>query len=110
MDNKIFKERNGGRMFERVSRWGVIDYTIVTKRNRFAKYGDDFDGKKDKYNLTYFELRKHMYPVNMFEKLAKCIELEDHSLLSRQSVENNQYFLEISPKKDKVRLYKEITV
>lgn len=110
MDKKIFKERNGGRVFERISRWSVIDYTIVSKRNRFAKYGDDFDGKKDKYNLTYFKLRNHTYPVNVFGKLIEYIELEDHSLISRQSIEDSHYFLEINPEKDKVRLYKEIII
>ena len=36
------------------------------------------------------------------------IMLEDLSTLSRQDVENHVYYLEISPEKDKVRLYKEV--
>ena len=88
----------------------MIDYTIISKNNRFAQYADDADSGKDKLAFTYFKLRNHTYPLNMFGKLMKAIELEDHSIISRQSVENCVYFLELSSDKSKVRLYKEITV
>ena len=103
---EFIKERNGGRRFERISRWNLIDYTIISKNNRFAQYADDADSGKDKLAFTYFKLRNHTYPLNMFGKLMESIELEDHTKISRQNVEDNNYFLEVSPDKTKVRVYK----
>ena len=107
---QFIKERKGNRTFERISRWNLLDSTIIADRNRFAKYADNAGNKGEKLVLTYFRLRSHTYPLNMFGKLVDVIELEDHSIISRQNVENNIYYLEISPDKNKVRLYKEIIV
>lgn len=103
---EYIKERNGSRRFVRISRWNAIDYTIISKNNRFAQYADDAGSGKDKLAFTYFKLRNHTYPLNMFGKLVKSIELEDHTKISRQNVEDNNYFLEVSPDKTKVRVYK----
>jgi len=106
--NDVLKERKGNRTFQRISRWNSIDSTLISKNNRFAKYADKIGTGDAKLDLTYFKLKSHMYPLNMFGKLMETIMLEDLSVLSRQDVENNIYYLEISPEKDKVRLYKEI--
>ena len=102
------KEQNGDRLFERVSRWNVLNYTIISDHNRFAKYADNAGNKNERLTLTYFKLRNHHYPLNQYGKLVAPIRLEDNSILSRQDVENEVYYLEVNPTKDKVRLYKEI--
>ena len=106
---QIIKERGGTRMFERVSRWNVVDYTIISNRNRFAQYADNAGTGTDKLTLTFFKLRNHTYPLNRFAKLVDKIQLEDLSVLSRQDTETGIFYIEVSPEKDKVRLYKEIT-
>lgn len=104
----LIKERNGNRVFERICRWNIIDYTIVSKNNRFVKYADSFENT-EKYPLTYFKLRHDTYPYNRYSKLPNNIYLEDLSILSRQDVEDTSYFLEVNSDNTKVRLYREIT-
>ena len=109
MSMEAVKEVNGSRKFERVSRWNVLNYTIISDHNRFAKYADNAGNKNEKLTLTYFKLRNQHYPLNKYGKLATPIQLEDHSILSRQDVEDGIFYLEINATKDKVRLYREIT-
>lgn len=106
--NDTILEKNGTRKFEMISRWNAIDYTIISDNNRFAKYADNYGNKNEKLTLTFFKVRNHTYPLNMFAKLMEPIQLEDRSVLSRQSTENDSYYLEINSAKDKVRVYKEI--
>lgn len=103
----MIKERNGGRRFERISRWNSLDYTLIADKNKFAKYADN-TGTNQKLTLTFFRLGSRRYPLNMFSKLVKPIHLEDFSTITRQSVEDSVYYLEINPEKDKVRLYREV--
>lgn len=105
----VLKTLDGSRKFERISRWNLIDYTIISKSNRFVKYADVDDFGKNKLSLTFFKLRNHTYPLNMFAKLVTPIQLEDRSVLTRQNVENDVYYMEVNSNKDKVRLYKEVT-
>ena len=56
----LIKERNGNRVFERICRWNIIDYTIISKNNRFVKYADSFENT-EKYPLTYFKLRQSYF-------------------------------------------------
>lgn len=107
--NDILSERKGTRKFKRLSRWNSLDSTLISKNNRFAKYSEEIGTGGAKLDLTFFKLKNHVYPLNMFGKLVKTIMLEDLTVLSRQDVENHIYYLEVSPEKDKVRLYKEIT-
>lgn len=109
MSMEAIKEVNGSRKFERVSRWNVLNYTIISDHNRFAKYADNAGNKNEKLTLTYFKLRNQHYPLNKYGKLVTPIQLEDHSILSRQDVEDGIFYLEINATKDKVRLYREIT-
>jgi len=105
--SSLVKERNGGRRFERISRWNNLDYTIIADNNRFAKYADNA-GTGKKLTLTYFRWKNQRYPFNMFGKLIKPMVLEDFSTISRQSVEDCKVFLEVNATKDKVRLYREV--
>ena len=103
----VIKERNGLRRFERVSRWNAIDYTIISDRNKLAQYADNY-GTGEKLTLTFFKWSGHTYPLGMFGKLVESIMLDDFTQLTRQSVVDCDYFLEINPTKDKVRLYRKV--
>ena len=105
---KILSERNGTRKFIRYSQWNIIDYTIISKKHRFAQYVDDTSGNPDKLNLTYFHVGTTMYPLRRFAKFDSPIVLADLSTLSRIDPETG-LLLEIRSDKTQVRLYKEIT-
>lgn len=100
------KERNGSRMFEKISGWNAIDYTIISDRNKFAKYADNAGSKTEKLTLTFFRIRKQIHPLTQFEKLVTSIQLEDFSVLTRRHIEDDKYFLEFNADKEKVRLWK----
>lgn len=104
--DQTFKEKAGGRVFTRVSRWNLIDYTIISAKNRLAGYADNYGTGGNKLNLTYFKFNNHTYPLNYFPKLVTPIQLEDHVTLSRKSTGEDEYYLEINETRDKVRLYK----
>ena len=105
---KIISEKNGTRKFTRYSRWNVIDYTIISKKHRFAQYADDTSGNPDRLNLTYFHVGTTMYPLRKFAKFDAPIVLDDLSTISRIDPETGM-LLEINADKTQVRLYKEIT-
>ena len=100
------KERNGSRVFEKLSGWNTIDYTIISDRNRLAKYADNAGSKTEKLTLTFFRIRKQVHPLPKYRKLVTPIQLEDFSNLTRQDVEDGTYFLELSKDKEKARLWK----
>lgn len=106
---KQLRERNGSRIFERAGGWNAIDYTVITRSNKFAQYADNYDSKADKLNLTCFKYSNHITPLNRFARLVNNITLEDFSVISRQDTEGC-YWMEISPDKRKVRLYREVAV
>lgn len=100
------KERNGSRMFEKISGWNTIDYTIISDRNRLAKYADNAGSKTEKLTLTFFRIRKQVHPLPKYGKLVTPIQLEDFSILTRQDIEDGNYFLELNADKEKARLWK----
>lgn len=104
--DQVFKEKDGNRMFARVSRWNLIDYTIISTKNRLAEYADNYGSGANKLNLTYFKFNNHTHPLNYFPKLVTPIQLEDQVTLSRKSSGDDEYYLEINSAKDRVRLYK----
>lgn len=40
---KIINEKNGTRKFERIGRWAALDYTIISRSSKFAKYADNYN-------------------------------------------------------------------
>ena len=103
----MIKEKDGIRYFERISRWNAIDYTVVSRNNRFAEYSDNYHTKDTKLNLTCFKYSNQTYPLEKFTKLAEPIILEDRTSLYRVDPETKTY-LELSGDKEKIRLYKEV--
>ena len=105
---KLISEKSGNRKFRRLSRWNSVDYTLISRSNRFAKYADNFmDNNADRLNLTCFRFGARTLPLNKFGKFDKPIILEDLSHLSRIDTEEN-ILLEINSDKTKVRLYMEV--
>ena len=104
--DQVFKEKDGNRMFARVSRWNLIDYTIISTKNRLAEYADNYGSGANKLNLTYFKFNNHTYPLNSFPKLVTPVTLEGQITLTRKCAGDGEYYLEINATKDKVRLYK----
>ena len=101
----IFNEKNGSRSFERVGRWNVVDYTIITRKSTFAKYADSQSG--DKLWLTYFVPRGVMTPMKRFADLDAPIVLEDNIKLVKKDTEGD-LFMETNSDNTKVRLYTEV--
>lgn len=108
MQNNILKEVSSGRVFERISRWNVIDYTLVSRKNRLAPFADNYDDKNAaSLNLTCFKFDTKIHPLKQFETLATPIVLEDNTVLSSCASDKNM-LLEVSPDGNKVRVYKEV--
>lgn len=108
MATYLSKELKGDRVFERICNWNVIDYTVISKRNRLAKYADD-PNAGDRLNLTFFSIRGNKYAINQYAKLVDPIVLEDFTVLSRQDTERGEYYLAVNETKDRVRVYREVT-
>ena len=104
---KVLSERHSSRKFERASRWNTIEYTIVSRKNRFAEFADNYDDGSDKLNMTWFKVNNTMFPVNRFIRLESNIILDDYSTLTRQDPETHM-FLEFNKDKSKVRVYNEV--
>ena len=100
-------EENGSRKFERFSRWNILMYTIVSPKNEFARYTDNY-GQGEKLFLTYFKVHPKKYPLKRFKDLDTPIKLKDFSILSKYDEETDLY-LEVDEKNEKVRAYKEVT-
>lgn len=103
----MIKERNGVRMFEKMSRWNTLEYSIITPKNINAKYADNANSGNKNLFITYFKRDGKIYPINRFEKLDAPVMLEDLSRLVMRDTES-EYWLEVDKSKDKVRVYKEI--
>ena len=103
------EEKNGNRRFERVSRWNVLNDTIISKHNRMVEYADEADKGKDKLWITCFTYSGKTYPIRRYATISPTIVLSDRTVLSRQDVEDNRFFLEVNSEKNKVRLYREVT-
>ena len=105
--SKIFTEKGGTRKFERLSRWNLLEYTVISRNNRYAEYADNYDSKANKLNITLLRFITKMLPLRRFAKLDKPIILEDLSPLSRYD-EETKLFLEMNSDKSKIRLYREL--
>lgn len=108
MSNNIIGERFGDRKFERLSRWNLIDYTLISRNNRLAQFADNYGDKNaSKLNLTCFKFGAKVYALKQFSKFDDPIILSDHSSISRIDSTNNM-MLEVNSDKTKVRLYREV--
>lgn len=103
----MIKTVDGMHQFEQISKWRVLDYTIIAKHNRFAQYSDNYDTGADKLFLTYFRVSNSIIPFNRFEPLENPMILENRVKLTRKDPETN-YFLEYDKQNEKVRLYREV--
>ena len=100
----IVKERNGNRVFEKITRWNVLEDTIVSPKNRFAAYADNADSGNNKLFLTAFTVRGKILPFNRFKKLETPILLEDMSNLVRYDEETG-YYMEVNNEDRKIRIW-----
>lgn len=103
----MVKELQGDRKFEKLTRWNVLEDTIVSSKNKNAAYADVVNGNTDKLFLTYFTLQGKVTPFNRFTPLDTPIKLYDLSVLSRYDKET-QCYLEVDNKNRKIRVWKEI--
>ena len=108
---KIVNEKDGDRKYDRISRWNVLEETIISEKSKHAPYADNFDYSKgkqaDKLFLTYFKLNGRVIPFNKFAILFPPITLEDRSVISRCDTESGIY-LEVDAKARKVRMYRKV--
>ena len=104
----IIVTKDGGRKFERISRWNIIEYTIVTRKSIHAPYTDNIGSNDDKLFLTYFKRNNHITPLYKHAVLVPPIVLSDGAILSRCDPETGCY-LEVASDNKKVRMYKEVT-
>ena len=86
MLGKVLSERHSGRKFERASRWNTVEYTIVSRKNRFAEFADNYNDGSDKLNMTWFKVNNTMLPVNRFIRLESNIILDDYSTLTSSTI------------------------
>lgn len=107
MLGKVLVERNSGRKFERASRWNSVEYTIVSRKNRFAEFADNYNSDSDKLNMTWFKINNVMIPLNRFVRLDNNIILDDYSTITLHDPETHM-FLEFNKDRSKVRLYNEV--
>lgn len=103
----MVKELNGDRKFEKLTRWNILEDTIISSKNKNAPYADVVNGNTDKLFLTYFTLQGKVTPFNRFVTLDTPIKLHDLSTLSRYDEETHSY-LEVDTKNRKIRVWREI--
>jgi cyanate lyase len=101
-------EKNGIRRFERISRWHTLTDTIISKHNRMVAYADEADKGKDRLWITCFVHGSKTFPIRRYAAISPAIVLSDRSVLSRQDIEDDSFFIEINSDNSQVRLYKEI--
>lgn len=101
------KELKGERQFEKLTRWNTLEDTIISNKNQNAPYADEVNGNKEKFFLTYFIYKGKVMPFNKFKLLDTAILLDDMSNLIRYDEETG-YYLEVNPKTNKIRMWKEI--
>lgn len=103
----MVKERNGSRVFEKMSRWNSLEDSIITPNNANAKYADNAGSGNKNLFITYFKRDGKIFPINRFKKLDAPIMLEDLSRITMKDTESD-YWIEINETKDKVRVYREV--
>ena len=103
---KILSERKGDRRFERLGRWNTLEYTVISRENRFAQYADNYNSDNVKLNITTFKHNNEVYPFSRFKRVM-AIDLDDFSRIVMKDDEDNLW-LEVSPDREKVRLYREV--
>jgi len=101
------KERNGSRVFEKMSRWNTLEYSTISTKSTLAKWADPDSASGARLFITYFIRDDKKFPINRFEKLDPPVMLEDLTRLSLKDTESD-YWLEINETKDKIRVFKEI--
>lgn len=106
MANAI-RERNGSRVFEKMSRWNTLEYTTISRKSTLAKYADPSSSDGARLFITYFIRDDKKFPINRFEKLNPPVMLEDLTRLTLKDTESD-YWLEINPDNDKIRVYREV--
>ena len=104
----MVKELKGDRQFEKLTRWNVLEDTIISSKNKNAQYADVVNGNTEKLFLTYCVIKGKVTPFNRFTKLETPIMLYDLSVLSRYDAETD-YYMEVDQKNHKIRLWKEVT-
>lgn len=108
---KIFKDKSGKRQFERISRWNILEDTIISPKSSNAPYADNYDAstvqQADRLFLTYFKRDGRVVAFNKYCTLWPGLELEDHSVLSKYD-KDSQTYLEVDMKARKVRMYREV--
>ena len=104
---KIVSEKNGTRKFERIGRWTALDYTIISRSSKFAKYADNYNSDDIKLNITGFKHYNEYRPFNRFKPITEPVKLSDLCKIVMKDEEDNLW-LEVSPDREKVRLYKEV--
>lgn len=103
---KILAEKNGTRSFERLSKWHILDYVMVTRKSSFARYATG-GARAEKLDLLHYKVGGVTFPYFRSEELAPVVVLEDGSQLTRKDTETDM-FLEVDITRGKVRLYREI--
>lgn len=103
----MVKELNGDRKFEKLTRWNILEDTIISSKNKNAPYADVVNGNTDKLFLTYFTFQGKVTPFNRFVTLDTPIMLHDLSILRRYD-EETQCYLEFDIKNRKIRVWKEL--
>lgn len=104
---KILSEFRGDRKFERISRWTILEDTIISRNNRFAQFADNYNSGDDKLRITIFRKGNLPLPYAKFTDLSDTIMLDDFAVLSKICIEDSIY-AEINKTEDKIRLYKEV--
>lgn len=102
-----FRERKGSKVFKQISRWLNLDYTVVSRNNKFAIYADNFDSEARCLNLTYFRLNNRQYPFRKFTALDRPIMLDNLTVLSKVDEEAG-YYMEVDKTSNKIRLFAEL--
>lgn len=103
----MIKERNGDRMFEKMTRWNTIEYTTISHKNINAQYADPSSASGARLFLTYIKRHGEIVPIRKFKPLDSPVMLEDLTVLTAVDIEKGLW-LEMNKDKDKVRLYQEI--
>lgn len=103
----IVKERNGSRMFQKMSRWNTLEYSTISDKSSLAKWADPDSSGGARLFITYFTRDDKKYPITRFEKLNPPVMLENLSRLTLKDTESD-YWLEVNEGKDKIRVYKEV--
>lgn len=98
------KERNGNRVFEKITRWNILEDTIVSPKNKFSAYADNANSNNNKLFLTICTIRGKVIPFNRFEPLETPILLEDMSNLVRYDKETG-YYMEVNKENRKIRVW-----